>query len=56
MMLALFNIFNVVSHELYLIVLFEFYVVQIYGAELRLTRAKKIRRALGSDWTIVSTL
>jgi hypothetical protein len=30
MILALFNIFSVVSYELYLIVIFKFYVVQIY--------------------------
>jgi hypothetical protein len=34
MILALFNIFNVVSYELYLIVIFEFYVVQIYELDL----------------------
>jgi hypothetical protein len=31
MKLALFNIFNLVSCELYVIVNFRFYVVQIYG-------------------------
>jgi hypothetical protein len=30
----LFNIFNVISCELYLVVIFGFYVVQIYGPDL----------------------
>jgi hypothetical protein len=34
MMLTLFNIFNLVSYELYVDVIFRFYVVQIYGPGL----------------------
>jgi hypothetical protein len=53
MKLALFNIFNLVSCGLYVIVNFGFYVVQIYGSGLE--RHGQRKRALGSDWANVST-
>jgi hypothetical protein len=34
MMLTLFNIFNLVKHGLYMVVIFEFYAFQIYGSSL----------------------
>jgi hypothetical protein len=50
------NIFNLVSYELYVIVIFGFDVVQIYESGLYRHDPKKVRRALGSDWTTFSTL
>ena len=46
-MLALFNNFNVVSYGLYLVVIFGFYVVQIYEPGLSLHDLMKAQRALG---------
>jgi hypothetical protein len=34
MMIALFNIFNLVSYEFYVVVIFGFYVVVIFGSRL----------------------
>jgi hypothetical protein len=45
-MLALFNNFNVVSYGLYLVVIFGFYVVQIYEPGLSLHDPMKARHAL----------
>jgi hypothetical protein len=54
MLLTLFNIFNLVSYELYVVVIFGFYVVQIYGSCLGQHGATKARRALRLGWTTVS--
>lgn len=49
MMLALFNIFNIVSYGLYLVIVFGFYVVQVYGPILGQHRPTKARHTLGSS-------
>jgi hypothetical protein len=47
MILVLFNIFNLVSYGLYVVVIFRLYVVQIYGTGLGGHDPIKARRALG---------
>jgi hypothetical protein len=49
MLLILFNIFNLVKYGLYVVVIFIFYVVQIYESELNRHGPTKARHALGSD-------
>lgn len=49
MLLTLFNILNLVRYELYVVVIFVFYVVQIYESELNRHGPTKARHALGSD-------
>jgi hypothetical protein len=56
MMLTLFNIFSLVSYVLYVVVIFEFYVVQIYGPGLGRHGLTQARRALGPGWATVFTL
>jgi hypothetical protein len=46
MMLILFNIFNLVRYEVYVVVIFGFYVVQVYGSDLCHHRPMKTRNAL----------
>jgi hypothetical protein len=55
-MLALFNVFNLVSHELYVVVIFGRYVIQIYGSDLDRHGPTKTRRALVLGQIIISTL
>jgi hypothetical protein len=57
MLLTLFNIFNLVSYKFYLVVIFEFYMVKIYGPDLDQHGSMNTRRvlepviqALGSVW------
>lgn len=54
MMLALFNIFNLVQYGLYVVVIFGLYMVQIYGPTLDQHEAMKTCRALALNWTTVS--
>jgi heme/copper-type cytochrome/quinol oxidase subunit 2 len=56
MMLALFNIFSLVSYVLYVVVIFEFYMVQIYRSGLSRHDPTKTRRVLELGWTTVFTL
>jgi hypothetical protein len=56
MLFTLFNIFNLVGYRLYVIVIFEFYVVQMYEPGLGRHHPTKTRRVLGPDRAIVSTL
>jgi hypothetical protein len=56
MLITLVNIFNLVSYEFYVIVIFEFDVVQIYGSGLYRHDPKKIRRSLGLGSATFSTL
>jgi hypothetical protein len=55
-MLALFNIFNLVSYVLYVVVIFRLYVVQIYGSGLGRHDPSKAQRALGSGYATFSTI
>jgi hypothetical protein len=54
-MLALFNIFSLVSYALYVVVIFEFYMIQIYGSGLSRHDPTKTRCVLGLGWTTVFT-
>jgi hypothetical protein len=54
MMLELFNMFNLVSYELYIVVIFWF--GQIYGSGLGQHGPTKARRGLEPDWATVFTL
>jgi hypothetical protein len=56
MVLTLFNIFSLVSYVLYVVVIFEFYMVQIYRSGLSKHDPTKTRCVLMSDCTSVSTL
>jgi hypothetical protein len=56
MLLALFNIFSLVSNEFYVLVIFVFYVVKIYGMGLGRHGPTKARCALGPSRAAVSTV
>jgi hypothetical protein len=46
---TLFNIFNIVSYALYMVIIFTFYVIQIYGSSLDRYDPTKPRYALEPD-------